>query len=405
MNGFSFIKDKRPKRDTVLDNVFITRYMPHAPEIAVKAYLYGLMLVSFPGEYDGDIASALGCEGEDILSAFTYWESLGLVALTPGEKCGVVYLDPAEALVGPSRTGAKYGEFVGRLQGVLGTRVLSGAELSKVYDWLDIFGFEQDAALLIVKHCLDKKGARTKVSYMDAVARTLSGEGALTCDAVREHFEYEALIESGAGRICRRWHRAAPPTEDELALYEKWTRAWGFDEYAIDAALSKMVSANKPSFAYLDGILADWHEKGSADRESIEAALREEDAVAELARQAFKRAGLKRTPDKDERSAFAVWYRDWCMSAELILFSADIASKQAHPFAAMKRILNDWHEAGLSSVGAAAKYEEGRESSGRGRGGRGGRRALNYIKGAKYTDEQLKKLGISMGEEFYEDEQ
>lgn len=401
MNGFLFLKDRRPKRETPLDNTFITRYMAAAPDIAVKAYIYGLMLVNAPGEFDGDIAAALGCTNEDIAAAFSYWESLGLVRVNAGESCGIVYCDPSEALSGGAVSGAKYGDFIGRLQGVLGTRVLTGAELAKVYDWLDVFGFEQDAALLIVKHCLDKKGAKTSFAYMDAAARSIAAEGALTLNAVREHFEYAELISSGAGRLRKRWHRPGAPTEDELALYEKWTKAWGFDEKAIDAACTRLVSADKPSFGYLDSILAAWHKDGNVSGEQIDAMLKEDDAAAELARQAFARAGIRRTANAEERGAFKTWFKDWCMSAELILYAADLASLSGRPYAAMKRKLNEWHENGISSVSAASKYEQSHE--------RGGskpqvKRALNYIKGAKYTDDELKKLGISMGEEFYEDD-
>ncbi|MBO6061637.1 MAG: DnaD domain protein [Clostridia bacterium] len=403
MNDFVFIKEKPKAEETPLENEFISRFMPQAPEFAVKAYLYGLMLVSCPGRYEEDIAAVLGCTKEDILSAFSYWQAQGLVKIVSDEPVGVRYLGVSAALASPvPEGGARFGEFVSKLQSVLGTRVLTGQELSKVYDWVEVFGFEQEAAVLIVKHFLDKKGAKTSVSYMDSAAASIASKGCLTAESVKEYFESEALLESGAGRILKRWNRRRPPTEDEIALYEKWTEAWGFDEKAIDAACVEVTAGDKPSFKYLDSILTRWHEKGAVSGEEVTALLKEDDMIAELARQAFERAGIKHRASAEERLVFAQWHKEWCMSAELILCAADYSRLDPRPFASMKRLLNGWHEEGVSSVSAAARsYEAGNSS----RPASKNARALNYIRGCKYSDDELKKLGVSLGEEFYSDEE
>ena len=77
--------------------------------------------------------------------------------------------------------------------------------------------------------------------------------------------------------------------------------------------------------------------------------------LAELARRAFARAGLKRTPTSSDRQQVELWCSDWCMNSELILYAAELASKKSTPFAEMKRMLSDWHERGIVSVSAARK--------------------------------------------------
>lgn len=64
--------------------------------------------------------------------------------------------------------------------------------------------------------------------------------------------------------------------------------------------------------------------------------LREQDMLAELARRAFARAGLKRTPTSSDRQQVELWCSDWCMNSELILYAAELASKKSTPFAEMK---------------------------------------------------------------------
>ena len=402
--SIEFFTEKRISEETKVNNRFITELMPAAPELAVKAYIYGLMLAQSGGEED--LCAVLGCEENDIRAAFSYWEATGLVSIISHEPLKVCFRREPGAITSDKYSSSKYGEFINRAQSVLGTRVLSGAELSRIYDWIEVFGFEQDAAIEIIRHCLDKKGARTSVAYMDSVARTLAGKDELTLDAVKEHFRYEEVLSNGAAAILRRWNRKGAPTEDQIALYEKWTKAWGFDDQSIDAALLRMTAADKPTFAYLDGILDEWHRKGSVSAESIRELQREDDMIAELARQAFARAGLKKRPSADDRLLFREWNIEKAISPELILFAADRAKLEPRPFASMKRTVEAIYAEGISSVSAAKQFFESsvaRPSASD--GAKRNTRALNYIKAGSYSSEELKKLGISMGEEFYDDEQ
>ena len=400
MSGVVFLKDRELLDVTPVENIFIAQFMPSAPEIAVKAYLYGLMLLNSPHAADEDIAAALSCTETDIRAAFSYWQSAGIIRVIGEEPLRVQYLN-IKASLGSGRvdtSGAAHGDFVRRIQEAAGTRMMTGAELKKLYDWLDVFGFEEDAAVELFRRCLDTKGAKTSVSYMDAVARTLAGKAALTKGAVEEHFREEELLRSGAASILKRWNRRSAPTEDQLSLYEKWTRAWGFDEAVIDAALTKMTSAERMTFSYLDSILTDWHDKGLVDISAVDESLKREDMTAELTRQAFSRAGLISKPTAEQRRLIGSYYYDKHMSAELILFASELSAKDAKPFAKLKNLLADWRDHGIGSVSEAREYNEkqvpaiGRRRSGRSR---------DIIRGGDYSEEELKKLGISMGEEFY----
>ena len=406
MSNISFVKDKELLEVTPVENIFRTQFMPQAPELAVKAYLYGLMLVSNGVSSEEDAAAALGCDETDLHAAFSYWQTAGILEIVSEEPFRVRYLNIKNCLISGriNTSGAAYGEFVAKLQNVLGTRILSGSELSRIYDWVDVFGFEEDAAVAIVRHCLDKKGAKTSVAYMDKIAKTLAGKGALTLDAVNEAFEDEEKLTGGAAKILKRWNIRRMPTEDEIALYERWTKAWGFDDDGIDLALKELTAAEKPSFKYLDSILESWHSGGRVDRGQIEEEIRKEDMIAELARTALLRAGIRSKPTKAHRDRFREWHLDWSMSAELICFAADMANKNEKPFAYMKALLDDWHNEGISSVKAARdRYESAAPVTSRRSNSH--KHALNYIHSdVKYTEEELKKLGISLGEEFYDDE-
>lgn len=401
MSKFVFLKDKELMGVTPVENIFISQFMPAAPELAVKAYLCGLMQLTHGLE--DDVCAVLGCTEEELSAAYSYWEKLGLVEVMRGESLIVRYYNIKDSLSrGLADTrGAKYGGLVEKLQAVLGTRVLSGAELSKIYDWVEVFGFEQDAAVRIVAHCLDKKGARTSVSYMDKTARSLAERGAFTLEAVNGRFEEEERISSGAGRIYRRWNKSGTPTEDEIALYEKWTKEWGFDDAAIDLVLPRMTAASRVNFKYLDEILKELYLKGAVDEKALKEADRRSDTVAELSRNALKRAGIKSAPNKEQKLCFEEWFFDRGMSAELIFLAADYAKGKYQPFAFMKKVLEAWLEEGVSSVSAARESYE--KNGGYDRKKNTNSRSLNYLQGKKYTKDELKDLGISLGEEFYDE--
>ena len=401
MSKFVFFKDKELMGVTPVENIFISQFMPAAPELAVKAYLCGLMQLTH--RLEDDVCAVLGCTEEELSEAYSYWEKLGLVEIVRGESFIVRYYNIKDSLSrGLTDTrGAKYGGLVEKLQAVLGTRVLSGAELSKIYDWVEVFGFEQDAAVRIVAHCLDKKGARTSVSYMDKTARSLAERGSFTLEAVNGRFEEEERISSGAGRIYRRWNKGGTPTEDEIALYEKWTKEWGFDDASIDLVLPRMTAASRVNFKYLDEILKELYLKGAVDEKALKEADRRSDTVAELSRTALKRAGIKSAPNKEQKLCFEEWFFDRGMSAELIFLAADYAKGKYQPFAFMKKVLEAWLEEGVSSVSAARESYE--KNGGYERKKNTNSRSLNYMQGKKYTKDELKDLGISLGEEFYDE--
>ena len=395
-------KTERPS-STAVSNEFIRRFMPELPDHVVKVYLYGLMLSSDPEQPD-DIAEALGADDNDIMAALSHLEALGLAEVSEGEHPIVVFRDPSEApLASPAHGGAKYAELVSKVQNVLGTRVLSGGELSRIYDWVDLFGFEKDAAAAIVRNCLDRYGAKTSFAKMDSMAtKTLAPRGAFTLAKVNEYFREAEVLSSGAASILKRWNKGRPPTMDEIALYEKWTSDWGMDAAAVDYAMTQMTAAEKPTFKYLDGIMTALRENGNVDSERIRELSRKEDELKELVRRIFEAAGLKSRPQREQKELIRSWRYEYRMGEEILLLAAGHAKDDRSPFAGLKEIVNGFHDEGISTVEAAKEFLE--KNGGFAKNAKKSSRALNYMKGKTYSDEELKKLGITLGEEFYDDE-
>ena len=393
-------KTERPET-TAVSNDFIKRYLPLMPELALKVYLCGLMLSGDP-DPETDAAKILGAEENDVRAALSYLEGMGLVEIIDGAEPVVIFKKPEDAELPDRSGGTRYSGFVKEIQAVLGTRVLTGQELSRIYDWVDLFGFEKEAAVAIVKNCLDSRGAKTGVAYMDSVAKSLASKGAFTLAAVNEHFREEKLLSSGAAAIRRRWNKPGAPTMDEIALYEKWTVEWGMDEAALDYALTLMTSAEKTTFKYLDSIMSTLREEGNVDAAHIRELSRRDDEARELARKLLAAAGMKGSPKAEYRMQVADWRFGYQMSEEILLLAADYAKASPAPFSRMKEIVNGWHSEGISTVEAAKESYE--KNFGFVQKRKKNSRALNYMQGKTYSKDDLKKMGISFGEEFYNDD-
>ncbi|MCE5236247.1 MAG: DnaD domain protein [Eubacteriales bacterium] len=392
---FLFHRESALFLSTPVENLFLLEYMPQAPEGYVKAYLYGLALCycrALPGE---DIAAALQMSGQELAEAFLYWQAKGFLSVISSEPLIVEYKNIKHAHVeGASDSAAvtrRYQNLLADMQAVLGARMLTGPELSKVYDWLEVFGFAEDAVLLLVRHCVKQRGERVSVKYMDAVARAWADEGVLTAEAAEEYLSQYDELNGGAQRLLKRWRVGRRPTEDELALYRLWTNDWGFDEAAIFAACAEMTGTSKPSFKYLNAILDSWRTGGTLTAQDADARMRARAAVTELARLAFSRAGLKRAPTGDQIDQIERWHTAFHMDAELILFAADCAVNASSPFLKMRKLISQWHEEGIATLEAA------RESVSQPKRGADGSvpRALDYPQ-RKYSAEELENMGINL---------
>lgn len=403
MSEFTITKENTIHASTVVDNAFITGFLPALSGDAVKVYLYGLMLCSSSDRNSTDIETALGMSKESVLDSFRILSANGLVRLVESGFIHVQYLNANEIITEQPLAGGRYSDLIKSLQSVLGTRSLSGSELQKIYDWIEIFHFEPDAATEIVRHSIEIKGAKVNINYMDAIAKRFAAERFLTYDQVHEAFVIETNSMTGAAAILKRWNISRRPTEDEFELYNKWKNEWKFNDEVINLACREVVSSDRPTFRYLDAILQSYHEHGCVSPESIRQLSREQDLIFDIAQQILSRCGLSsRRSTVEQRQQVELWYKQWRMDPEMMYYAAELSSGSTRPFADTKKKLKQWHEIGIGTLNAAKEYVAKHQSSYTTDNQKKRiNRALNY-KQHNYTAEQLAELGIDFGEDIYE---
>lgn len=345
---------------TPVDNIFLCEYMPKAPEGYVKAYLYGLMQCSEPYADSEDMEKALGCTSEFLEEAFAYWQRAGLVSIIAGSPLTVNYLSPyrmgREASTGVPTQERR--ELVEELSKIFGTRALSGNELRHIFDWIDVFSFEEGAVKELCAYCAAKKGARVSINYMDAVAKAWADIGVTTLEKAKKHVVEESETTGGAQKLLGHLRISRRATADELALYEKWTKGWGFDEESIFALCAQMTGAQRPSFKYLDTVLESYRRNGSVKPEDIDKYLKRRDAANELARLILKRAAVDRAPRGQEAEEVERWLNAWEMEPEALLYAAELCQNESSPFSRIRTLVTDWHAAGVRHMADAREYTE-----------------------------------------------
>ena len=376
---------------TPVQNLFIMEYMPKAPEGFAKVYLYGLMLSACRGFETLDLPGGLGISEEEALEAFLYWQEMGLVRIIETAPLNVEYRMSAAA---PSRGGSRrYAGLIAKLNNHCRPRVFSPQELTKVYDWIEIFGMDEETAVMLVRRCMNMKGPKVSIQYMDKAARAWADDGILTPDLADQRILMETELNSGAKAILNRWRISRLPTEDELELYRRWTEDWGMTHEEILAACPATTAADKPTFAYLNGILETMRSGGGV-REYLSA----QSAAEEIARQMYIRSGIQGMPTRKEKDSVFTWLNSWHMEAETALYAAELSAGVSRPFAKAAKLMEGWHEKGITTLIAAREsYEKAMDKPEKAKAEKPSH-FMNYNQ-RRYTADELSRMGLNLLEE------
>lgn len=381
---------------TPVDNRFILDYLPHANPLHTAVYLYGLMQCSHPETAEPSLCEALGLTAEAVTEAYAYWQQQGLVRIKSDKPLIVEYLalDPSTA---KTVLPGKYMELVNAINQLTAPRQFDARELNHVFDWIEVYGLDEGAVLELVSHCMDTRGRRVSVNYMDTVAEAWSGEGVTTRGDALAYVERYQLKKHGASEILRQWNRRRKPTRPEMALYDKWTGEWGFTPEAILAALPRLTTAGTPNFTYLDEQLEELMRK---DRRAASDILESDAADASeraFARLVFERAGKVETATKTQRAQISMYVDTLKMPRELLLYGAEQCRGSNEPFGLMKKIWNDWHDNGIDTIEKAEAWQ--REHAGAGGVQKKPPRKRDYAQ-HDLSDEQLNSLLIDLDKDL-----
>lgn len=294
---------------------FVDFFIKDVNPTYVTVYLYGFRqcFSANPKGTVSDVASALGILESDVIRAWRYWESRGIVTLTYNSESNpsdfsVEFADlsgmcPAscEEEEKDVRPSYKLSDIATRQKDdnllkemykhaeVLLDKTLTQNDIITLYGFYDWLKLPVEVILMIIEHCvsLGKKSTR----YMEAVALSWSDMGICTAEKASEHLK--ALEKSGKAK--RRFKKllgigGRDFTDAEYSRLLEWSENMGFSDEMIKLAYEKTVlNTGKISFQYMHAILSDWHAKGITTDEQtrLEVAAPPKKQVAAVPRNRF----------------------------------------------------------------------------------------------------------------------
>lgn len=278
---------------TVIDNKFFLNYMPDAPEKCVAVYLLGLALSSSCGDDNSieAIAQKLNITPDDVMTAYQYWDELGLVTLSYDLPLHVTYnaiKDSTNALrkISPS----KYKKFSQQMQDLFaGGRQINTSELDAYYQFLEDTAFEQEALLAVIKYCVELKGKTIGYKYILTVARNEMRKGATTLAQVSEHLNCQQKYDDDLKLVFKAMGASRKFEHSDRELYDKWVRELGFTQDVITNVAKNCKSGG---MAKLDSLLSEYYKRGAMSLTEIEAYTAEKARLYDLAKNINKAIGV-----------------------------------------------------------------------------------------------------------------
>lgn len=358
MSFFRFAEGSAMFDSTPIENLFLMEYLSTAPENCLRVYLYARMLAVHP-ELGGDMAQTarfLHMEEEDVYQAFAYWERQGLVKRLTDHPPTYELLMPlrGEGAGGQGtldRNYYAYRDFNASLQALFGQKqLIEPHEYRIANDWLDVLGYDQQAALRLVQYGVEtsrvrQPGPKGVFKRMNKLAAAWADAGCRTLEDVERAIAEDAGVAQAAAEVLKRFAQSRKVTLDELELVKKWMGQWGFTQDQILEACGETTKAAKPSFAYLDAVLRSRHEGRDGLRQELVEVLRELD-------------GAQTAPTPDQLQRYAA-LRDAGFEAETVKLAAiQCHRRKKNRFEDVEWMLQRWGTEGIYTRTQAEAYIE-----------------------------------------------
>ena len=277
---------------TAVDNSFLLNYLPDAADVRSAVYLLGLALSDSNGTDNScqTIANKLSISCDDVMSAFLYWEELGLVAISADTHPRVTYLSTRGAGDALKRVKpSKYAKFSKDIQAVIEGRLITVNEYNEYYNFLESTTFEPSALVAVAKYCTELKGNNISYQYVLTVARNQLLRGATTLEAVSDRLNSQQKYDGDLKLVFKALGSNRKFEHTDRDSYERWTKEFGF---TLDTIVTVAKNCKTGGMTKLDSKLTEYYKRGAMSSKEIQAYEEEKTALYELARGINKTIGV-----------------------------------------------------------------------------------------------------------------
>ena len=282
----------------------------NADEVDIKVLCALLMLCDGDGVANtGEVCGVLGIEGSELNASLKFWRGAGVIENFSGSegesKTSRVKTAHKNGALEQSGGASEYSsgelaeimekrivsaQFIDEAQRIMG-RIFRSHDTGIVVGLVDRFGFDEEAALMILSY-VASKGKKT-VRYAETLAIAFYDEGITDSAAVMERIsrmEKAGETVSAIKKLYGIGDRAL--TASEKKMFTAWTETYGYGIDVITMAYDITVdNTQKPVPKYTNAILERWYSEG----------LKTADEVRRyIDRQSSDKAGVSKSYDAEE---------------------------------------------------------------------------------------------------------
>ncbi len=150
--------------------------------------------------------------------------------------------------------------------------ILSPAMTATLLASCDDYGLPVEVVVMLVHYA--KEVGKTSTAYIDSVAKDWAQSGVFTLEAAEQKLQELSERRLAWGRVSAAagLSKRSPSKKEGETAY-RWVYEWNFSPEMLSAAYDRCAdNTGKFSMAYMDKILADWHEKGIRNLSDLDGA-------------------------------------------------------------------------------------------------------------------------------------
>ena len=356
---FEWDQDAAAYGVTAIENRFLTEYLPSAKGDYIKVYLWALYACAHkPEEYSlDDMARDLFLTVPEVEAALRYWERRALITRLSDNPPRYRFFSPTQRNQSPAVMAADpaYVSFAESVYAAFGERrKVNPNEIALAWEWVQDLGLSPEAVLMLLHHCM-AQAAHFSFKKAEKLAVGMKEAGVVTPEDAESFLQHKQAVHEGVRKVLSRMGKRRLASDDELALYEKWTAEWGFEPQAVLDACAQTTGGD-PSFKYLDGILSRLHGEGDARTgEQVKRQLAQEQDEKAKAQEVFSRLGRRLAAPVAART-----YRQMAelLPHEVLLLAADECRRTNRNVEDLQALLQSWQSRGLKTEEDVKTYLE-----------------------------------------------
>ena len=363
------------KSYTLIDNMFFAHYLPITPPKLATIYLYGLYLCSLNDFSNNssieNFANSLGYTVDEVMEAFTYWEEQGLIRIVNSSPIEIQYL-PIQCAGNSNRryNKDKYSNFNIELQNLISQRMITPNEYEEYYAMMEGFSlpdgrkFTPEAMLMIVRYCVQNKGANINYRYILTVARNWATEGYITPEQIEQKLSSYNEATKIVGDIMKALGSSRKTSLDEHEMYLKWRNTFEFtDSVILFVAKNLKKTGQNANFEKLNKKLQKYYELHMLSEQEILEYESNKDKIYSLAREINKKLGVYYDDVSNQVETYInPWLAKGFEPETLLNIAQDCYQKAIRTLKSMDDTVNELFNAGIITQNAYESHTKQNET-------------------------------------------